>query len=343
MLLAGEIEPATMPAHTGQTWLVTGGCGFIGSHLVERLLRDGVDVVNIDVLSATTHSKVDIAPCLGKFYRIDIGNREAVRDVLHRHRPSRIFNLAAETHVDRSIADAGDFFRTNVDATWKFVDECTRYFGSTSCPNDFMLVHVSTDEVYGSLGEGEPPWTEACRLNPRNPYSASKAASEHIVRAWGNTHGLPWVVTNCSNNYGPRQFKEKFIPNTVTKALAAAEIPIYGDGMQMREWLHVDDHVSALLSIGTHARPGTSFNIGGDEPVANLVILEMIVKSLESHGVQSRHLVKHVHDRLGHDRKYHLDSGRIRSQLGWRPSVRMEDGIGSTVAWYLENREWWSP
>lgn len=338
-----EIDHTTMQSHVGQTWLVTGGCGFIGSHLVDRLIHDGVKVINLDSLSSSVHGGKprDMDVRGGEtFYRTDIGDREAVRNILIRHRPSIVFNLAAETHVDRSISDASDFFRTNVDSTWRFVDECSRYHSQTICPDGFRLVHVSTDEVYGSRGDGEPPSVETDRFDPRNPYAASKAASEHIVRAWGNTYGLPWVITNCSNNYGPRQFREKFIPTVVTKALAGMDIPIYGDGAQVRDWLHVRDHVSALVTIGCRGRIGSTFCIGGMGMMTNMEMLDLVISSLERRGVECRHLVKHVADRLGHDRKYQVDSGKLREDFGWTPSVQIAEGVDNTVGWYMENRQW---
>ena len=333
----------TMASHSGQTWLVTGGCGFIGSHLVDRLVGERVNVVNIDMLSASVHraSESRQEKRAGEFfYKVDIGDQEAIRDILIRHRPSKVLNLAAETHVDRSISDASEFFRTNVDSTWRFVDECTRFHGQALCPDGFRFVHVSTDEVYGSRADGDHPSAEGDRFDPRNPYSASKAASEHIVRAWGNTYGLPWVVTNCSNNYGPRQFREKFIPNVVTKALAGLEIPIYGDGRQMRDWLHVEDHVSALVAVASRASAGRTYCIGGDGMMTNMEMLQMVVSSVESRGVQCRHLVKHVTDRLGHDRRYQVDSGKIHAELGWEPLVPILAGVDSTVEWYMANGSW---
>jgi len=332
-----------MNAHKGQTWLVTGGRGFIGSHLVDRLLTDGVHVVNIDTMSPSVHGTAVEEPMPRKgesFYRLDIGDREAVREALIQHRPSRVINLAAETHVDRSISDASDFFKTNVDSTYRLVDECSRYHNQAICPEGFLFVHVSTDEVYGSRMDGERPSNEEDRFDPRNPYSASKAASEHIVRAWGNTYDFPWVVTNCSNNYGPRQFREKFIPNVVTKALNGQDITVYGDGQQVRDWLHVTDHVAALVAVASRASAGCTYCIGGDGMMTNMQMLDMVVSSVESRGVRCRHLVKHVTDRLGHDRRYQVDSGKIHAELGWEPSVPIRDGVDSTVEWYMMNGSW---
>jgi dTDP-glucose 4,6-dehydratase len=328
--------------------LVTGGAGFIGSALVRHLLaRTEHRVVNVD--SLTYAGNLDsLAPVLPHpryaFERVDILDADEVARVFAEHRPDAVMHLAAESHVDRSIQGAAPFIATNVVGTYTLLDAARRHWeGLAGGERErFRFLHVSTDEVFGSLG-AEGKFTEATPYQPNSPYSASKASSDHLARAWHHTYGLPVLVTNCSNNYGPYQFPEKLIPVVVLSALAGRPIPVYGDGGNVRDWLFVDDHVRALLAVLEGGRVGETYNVGGDSERSNLQVVKTICAILDdvSPGAAPyESLISFVRDRPGHDWRYAVDTSRIRGELGWAPAETFESGLRRTVEWYLENGEW---
>jgi dTDP-glucose 4,6-dehydratase len=331
--------------------LVTGGCGFIGSAFLLQWLREvGEPVVNLDLMTYAGHPGNLAAlrdDARYRFVQGDIGDSGLVIDLLAEHKPRAVIHFAAESHVDRSISGPLAFAQTNVIGTLKLLDATLGYSKSLHAPAaaGLRFVHVSTDEVFGSLDAGAPGFTEDHRYEPNSPYSASKAASDHFVRAYHHTYGLPTLTTNCSNNYGPRQFPEKLIPLMIHNALQGKHLPVYGDGLQVRDWLHVDDHCRALREILARGRPGQTYNIGGRSERSNLDVVRAICETLDelrprAGGQPYRALVAHVTDRLGHDRRYAIDDRKIAGELGWRPSVGFEDGIRQTVNWYLDNQEW---
>ena len=326
--------------------LVTGGAGFIGSAVVRLAIGRGHEVVNLDALT--------YAGCLANvaevadssrytFEHVDIRNKAAVEEVLRRHQPDAVMHLAAESHVDRSIDGPGDFIETNITGTYNMLEAARRYWHDIGKPEGFRFHHISTDEVFGSLGE-TGMFTEDTPYDPRSPYSASKASSDHLVRAWHETYGLPVVLTNCSNNYGPYHFPEKLIPVVILNALAGRDIPVYGQGLNVRDWLYVEDHADALLKVLEKGRVGRSYNIGGENEVTNIDLVRMICSILDRMRPASQpfaKLITFVQDRAGHDLRYAIDPTRVRDELGWRPSVTLEEGLERTVAWYLENEDWW--
>jgi len=334
---------------SGRT-LITGGAGFIGSAVARRLLRDeGEHVLVLDKLTyAGTReslSSVEGHPNF-RFVEGDIGDREAVEALLEDFRPDLVMNLAAETHVDRSIDGPAPFIATNVVGTVALLETCTRYWKGLPPGAGFRFHHISTDEVFGALG-AEGQFTEETAYDPRSPYSASKAASDHFVSAWHHTYGLPVVLTNCSNNYGPFQFPEKLIPLTIINALEGRPIPVYGRGENVRDWLHVDDHVEALLLAARKGALGQSYCVGGGAERTNIDVVRTICGILDEivpeTGTNGRErLITYVTDRPGHDFRYAIDSSRIERELGWRPRETFESGMASTVRWYLDNRHWWS-
>jgi dTDP-glucose 4,6-dehydratase len=328
--------------------LVTGGAGFIGSALVRHLLAGtGHGVVNVD--SLTYAGNLDsLAPVLPHpryaFERVDIRDAGEMARVFAEHRPDAVMHLAAESHVDRSIEGAAPFIATNVVGTYTLLEAARLYREGLGgeARERFRFLHVSTDEVYGSLG-AEGKFTEETPYQPRSPYSASKAASDHLARAWHHTYGLPVVVTNCSNNYGPYQFPEKLIPVVVLSALAGRPIPVYGTGGNVRDWLFVDDHVRALLAVLERGRPGETYNVGGGSERSNLEVVRAICAILDELAPGARpyeSLISFVRDRPGHDWRYAVDTGKIAAELGWAPRESFESGLRRTVAWYLENGEW---
>ena len=326
--------------------LVTGGAGFIGSAVVRRAIADGHEIVNLDVLTyaACLDNVASVSDAPGyAFEQVDICDRAAVDRVFAQHQPDAVMHLAAESHVDRSIDGPGTFIETNITGTYQLLEAARAYWMTQGRPAGFRFHHISTDEVFGSLG-ASGQFTEDTPYDPRSPYSASKAASDHLVRAWAETYGLPVVLTNCSNNYGPYHFPEKLIPVVILNALAGKPIPIYGDGSNVRDWLYVEDHAEALLLVLQQGQLGRSYNIGGENERSNLELVQCIcaiLDRLQPKDAAYADLITFVTDRPGHDARYAIDPARIRDELGWRPSVTVEEGLEKTVAWYLENRAWW--
>jgi dTDP-glucose 4,6-dehydratase len=326
--------------------LVTGGAGFIGSAVVRQAVRDGISVVNLDKLtyagSLTNVAEVADSP-LYAFERADICDRAAIDAILARHRPDAIMHLAAESHVDRSIDGPAAFIETNITGTYTMLEAARAYWTSQGKPADFRFHHISTDEVFGSLGP-TGKFTEDTPYDPRSPYSASKASSDHLVRAWHETYGLPVLLTNCSNNYGPYHFPEKLIPVVILKALSGAPIPIYGAGDNIRDWLYVEDHADALLTVVRKGALGRSYNIGGENEATNLELVQKICAILDEKRPGNQpyaNQITHVTDRPGHDQRYAIDPTRIRKELGWRPSVTLDQGLERTIDWFLGHEDWW--
>jgi dTDP-glucose 4,6-dehydratase len=332
----------------GMKILVTGGAGFIGSAVVRQAVGQGHEVVNLDALTyaACLENVASVASSpLYAFEQVDIRDRPALDTVFATHNPDAVMHLAAESHVDRSIDGPADFIETNVTGTFNMLEAARTYWDGQGRPEGFRFHHISTDEVYGSLGE-KGMFTEDTPYDPRSPYSASKASSDHLVRAWGETYGLPVLVTNCSNNYGPFHFPEKLIPVVILKALAGEPIPVYGDGLNIRDWLFVEDHADALLTVLGQGQVGRTYNIGGENEATNIDLVRMICAQLDAEKPSVRpysELITFVTDRPGHDRRYAIDPTRIRTELGWRPSVTLEEGLAKTVRWYLNNEDWWRP
>jgi len=332
--------------------LITGGAGFIGSNFVHFLLgqRGEVEIWNLDALTyaGSLQNLQDLPdPDRHRFVEGDICDREFVARLLEQHAIDTIVHFAAESHVDRSIVGPGAFVRTNIEGTFSLLEAARGVWqvGKQGLERGFRFHHVSTDEVYGSLESDEPAFTERTPYAPNSPYAASKAASDHLVRAYAHTYGLPVTITNCSNNYGPRQFPEKLIPLVIQNARRGKPIPVYGDGGQVRDWLYVEDHCQALLRVLQDGRPGETYNIGGDNQPTNLELVEQICAVLDellpdSPHAPHRDLIEFVPDRPGHDRRYAMDITRIERELGWRPAERLESGLHKTVRWYLENEAW---
>jgi dTDP-glucose 4,6-dehydratase len=334
-----------------KTWLVTEGAGFIGSNFVlGQRKRGNVRVINLDRLTYAGNL-LNLAPLsddpLHVFIHGDIGDPRLVRQLLHDYRPSAVLNFAAETHVDRSIVGPEDFIQTNVVGTFRLLEALREYWeGLAGAEKDaFRFLHVSTDEVYGSLSPEEVPFHEATPYAPNSPYSASKAASDHLSRAYFHTYGLPTLTTNCSNNYGPRQFPEKLIPLMILNGIKGKPLPIYGDGQNVRDWLYVEDHCEGLRLVAEQARVGEVYNIGGKCEMTNLQVVSAVCGVLDELFPDSPHaphasLVSFVKDRAGHDRRYAINSSKIEMELGWQPEETFASGIRKTVHWYLENPEW---
>jgi len=330
--------------------LVTGGAGFIGSAVVRLAVARGHSVVNLDALTyaACLDNVATVADSpLYAFEQADIRDRAALDRIFAEHRPDAVMHLAAESHVDRSIDGPGTFIETNVMGTFQMLEAARAYWTEQGRPESFRFHHISTDEVFGSLG-ATGQFTETTPYDPRSPYSASKAGSDHLVRAWHETYGLPVVLTNCSNNYGPYHFPEKLIPVVILNALAGKPLPIYGKGDNIRDWLFVEDHADALLLVVQQGELGRSYNIGGENERTNLELVQTLCAILDARrpragGGSYSELITFVTDRPGHDARYAIDPARIREELGWRPSVTVEEGLEKTVQWYLDNEAWWRP
>ncbi|HTA64881.1 MAG TPA: dTDP-glucose 4,6-dehydratase [Xanthomonadaceae bacterium] len=332
-----------------QTWLVTGGAGFIGGNFVLDAVASGVRVVNLDALTYAGNRDT-LAALDGNAHHVfvhgDIGDRALVTKLLAEHRPDAIVNFAAESHVDRSIDGPAAFVQTNVVGTLVLLEAARDYWRELDgeAKDGFRFLHVSTDEVYGSLGD-TGAFTEETPFAPNSPYSASKAASDHLVRAFHHTYGLPVLTTNCSNNYGPFQFPEKLIPLVIQKALAGEPLPVYGDGLNVRDWLFVKDHCSAICRVLEGGRVGETYNVGGDAEKQNIVVVRTICALLDarrplSDGRPRESLITYVKDRPGHDRRYAIDAGKLKRELGWKPTLDFAAGIARTVDWYLDNAAW---
>jgi dTDP-glucose 4,6-dehydratase len=333
------------------TILVTGAAGFIGSNFVLDWLKTSSEtVINLDKLTYAGNrhnlAKIQDDP-RHTLVQGDIGDQALVPQLLATHRPRAILNFAAESHVDRSIHGPGEFIQTNIVGTFNLLESARDYWLhlEDTEKTSFRFLHVSTDEVYGSLEPSDAPFTEQNRYEPNSPYSASKAASDHLVRAWHHTYGLPVLTTNCSNNYGPYHFPEKLIPLTITNALAGKPLPVYGDGLQVRDWLYVGDHCSGIRRVLEAGTVGETYNIGGWNEQTNISIVQTICALLDERrpradGTSYATQITHVKDRPGHDRRYAIDARKIEQQLGWRPAETFETGIRKTVDWYLENSEW---
>jgi len=330
--------------------LITGGAGFIGANFVLDWLEQSDEaVINLDVLTYAGNLE-NLKTLEGDkrhiFVQGDIGDSNLLVHLIKDYRPRAILNFAAESHVDRSIHGPEDFIQTNIVGTFRLLEAVRGYWGRLTGNEKqrFRFLHVSTDEVYGSLAKDEMPFTETHRYEPNSPYSASKAASDHLVRAYHHTYGLPVLTTNCSNNYGPYQFPEKLIPLMIVNALAGKSLPVYGDGQQIRDWLYVKDHCSAIRHVLEDGIPGQIYNIGGWNEKPNIEIVETICGLLDTFRPQAgqsyRNLIKHVADRPGHDRRYAIDASKIERELGWRPAETFETGISKTVQWYLDNTAW---
>ena len=328
--------------------LVTGGAGFIGSNFVlDWLAQSDEQIINFDKLTYAGNLQ-NLAPLSQDsrhiFVKGDIGDTQLVSQLLTQYQPRAILNLAAESHVDRSILGPEDFIQTNILGTFRLLEATHAYWRKleSAAKQSFRFLHVSTDEVYGSLRKNEPAFTETHRYEPNSPYSASKAASDHLVRAYHHTYGLPILTTNCSNNYGPFQFPEKLIPLMIVNALAGKSLPVYGDGQQVRDWLYVADHCSAIRRVLEHGIPGETYNIGGWNEKPNIEIVQTICSLLEESypGTNYHNLITYVQDRPGHDRRYAIDATKIERELDWRPVETFATGIRKTIQWYLNNRQW---
>ena len=331
------------------TWLVTGGAGFIGGNFVLDAVRRGIKVVNLDAL--TYAGNLDTLTPLQDdanhvFVHGDIGDAALVKALLAEHRPDAVINFAAESHVDRSIDGPAAFVQTNVVGTLSLLEQVRDYWRSLEgdSASAFRFLHVSTDEVYGSLGD-TGKFTETTPFAPNSPYSASKAASDHLVRAFHHTYGLPVLTTNCSNNYGPYQFPEKLIPLVIAKALAGEPLPVYGDGRNVRDWLFVEDHCSAIRRVLEAGDVGETYNVGGDAERQNLQVVHTLCALLDDRrplpdGRRRESLITFVKDRPGHDRRYAIDASKLKDALGWAPAVTFEEGMARTVDWYLDNQPW---
>ncbi len=328
--------------------LVTGGAGFIGSAVVRLAVARGHHVVNLDALTyaACLENVASVAGSpLYAFERADIRDRAALERIFATYCPDAVMHLAAESHVDRSIDGPADFIETNITGTFNLLEAARAHWQARGRPEGFRFHHISTDEVFGSLGS-DGQFSEATPYDPRSPYSASKAASDHLVRAWFHTYGLPVILSNCSNNYGPYHFPEKLIPVVILNALHARPIPVYGEGANVRDWLYVEDHADALLTVLERGQPGRSYAIGGENEATNIALVRKICALLDARrpqGAPHDRLITFVADRPGHDLRYAIDPARIRQELGWRPSVTLDEGLARTVDWYLANEAWWRP
>lgn len=329
--------------------LVTGGCGFIGSALVRTILRTTPHhVLNLDKLTYAATPEAVVVPtgAEGRYEHslTDVCDAPAVRAMMQHYRPDVVIHLAAESHVDRSIDEPAAFMETNIIGTYVMLEAARHHWeGSRSRDEDFKFLHVSTDEVFGDLDRDEEPFRETTPYRPNSPYSASKASSDLIARAWNKTFGLPVIISNCSNNYGPWQAPEKLIPVVITKLSALEAVPVYGDGMNIRDWLHVDDHAEALMAIVSRGKAGERYNIGGKSEIANIDLVKTICKIMDGrrpNNAPHTRLISFVTDRKGHDRRYAVDVRHIEREIGWSPRRQFEQAVGETVDWYLQNHDW---
>lgn len=329
--------------------LITGGAGFIGSAVARLAIEQEHQVINVD--SLTYAASLENVSCISShrnyvFEKVDIRDFNKVNGVFKKHRPDAVMHLAAESHVDRSITNPANFIETNIIGTFNLLEAARGFWEAQDKPANFRLHHISTDEVFGSLGS-QGLFTEETRYDPRSPYSASKASSDHLAHAWYETYGLPVVISNCSNNYGPYHFPEKLIPLTIINAIKGKSLPIYGNGSNIRDWLYVEDHAAALMLILQNGVPGRSYNIGGGNERSNLELVKTICKILDRiRPLESGNyadLIKFVADRPGHDARYAIDYSRIERELKWQPSVSIEEGLEKTIKWYLGNESWWNP
>jgi dTDP-glucose 4,6-dehydratase len=330
--------------------LVTGGAGFIGSNFILQRMQDpSISIINFDKLTyaGNLRNLDSIADDHRyEFVQGDIADRKLLSQILSEHRPGAIVHFAAESHVDRSIRGPEDFIRTNVDGTFAMLEETRAYLGGLAEEDRsrFRFVHVSTDEVFGSLGPDDTPFSETTPYAPNSPYAASKAASDHLVRAYHHTYRMPALTTNCSNNYGPFQFPEKLIPLMILNARDGKPLPVYGDGKNVRDWLYVEDHCEAIASVLRSGRPGETYNIGGWNEKPNIEIVQTICDLVDEmagrKGASRRELITYVKDRPGHDRRYAMNATKIEQELGWRPKETLESGLRKTVRWYLDNDDW---
>lgn len=332
-------------------YLITGGAGFIGSNFVLRSMDvQNTGLVNLDKLTYAgnlqTLQSISDKPNY-HFYQGDIGDRGLVAKILEKYQPEAVINFAAESHVDRSIHGPGDFIQTNIVGTFNLLESVRAYYEKLSDGqrNNFRFLHVSTDEVYGTLDQADPPFAETNPYEPNSPYAASKAASDHLVRAWFHTYGLPVLTTNCSNNYGPYQFPEKLIPLVIHNALKGKPLPVYGDGKQIRDWLYVEDHCDAIRVVLERGRLGETYNIGGNNEKTNISVVETICSILDQlrpREDQKTYLdqITFVKDRPGHDRRYAINASKIANELGWKPKETFESGIQKTMQWYLDHQDW---
>ena len=331
--------------------LITGGAGFIGSAVVRLAITSGHSVVNLDTLTyaASLESLASISDHPNySFVKMNIRDRENLDAVFSKHKPDAVMHLAAESHVDRSIDGPTNFIETNITGTFNILEASHKHWQEQGYPNRFRFHHISTDEVYGSLpNDPNERFTENTPYDPRSPYSASKASSDHLVRAWHETYGLPVILTNCSNNFGPYQFPEKLIPVVILNSLSEKPIPIYGNGKNIRDWLYVDDHASALLLALKKGKSGGSYNIGNENERTNLEVVKTVCSILDRlhprEKGQYADLITFVRDRPGHDARYAIDPSRVRNELGWQPTVTFEQNLKKTVQWYLDNQDWWQP
>lgn len=330
--------------------LVTGGAGFIGSALVRHLIEHtSATVINVDKLTyAGNPASLAAVESSGRyrFEHADICDRPPLDDVFLRHQPHAVMHLAAESHVDRSIDGPADFVQTNLMGTYQLLEAARAYWAGLSKPDAFRFLHVSTDEVFGDLGDTGSASSETCAYVPSSPYAATKAGADHLVRAWARTYGLPALITNCSNNYGPYQFPEKLVPHTILNALAGRPLPVYGDGSQVRDWLFVDDHARALCAVLERGAVGETYNVGARSERRNLDVVRAICHCLDSvlpDRAPFEELITFVEDRPGHDRRYAIDPGKLEQELGWAPAETFDSGLAKTVRWYLDNETWWRP
>jgi dTDP-glucose 4,6-dehydratase len=327
--------------------LVTGGAGFIGSNFIHQWLEQ--ETSSIVVLDALTYAGVERNLAANRvnsrftFVHGDINDEALVQDLFRQYQPRAIVHFAAESHVDRSIVAPDAFIRTNIHGTFSLLRQALNYHKALAAPQEFIFLHVSTDEVYGSLGPNDLAFSETTPYAPNSPYSASKAASDHLVRAYHHTYGLPTLITNCSNNYGPFQFPEKLIPLVTLNAIEGNPLPVYGDGLNVRDWLYVEDHCDAIRAVLKNGTPGETYNVGGDSEMTNVEVVKTICTILDELCPKARpheSLITYVKDRPGHDRRYAINATKLRNEIGWRPAHNFRKGIRKTVEWYLDNSEW---